>query len=240
LEYYTKMNETRKILFYDIETSPSLGYVWGKWETNVMAYKEHWGLLCFSFKWQGGKTEVMSLRTHKTEKRLVKELWNLFNEADIIIAHNGKSFDTKKSNALFVRYGLTPPSPYKQIDTKVVAKKYFKFDSNKLDDLGDFLNIGRKMQTGGFELWLGCMNNNEKSWRLMEKYNIQDVVLLEKVYEKLSPYIENYPILRKDYGKCPRCQSEHLQSRGRWKFLSGDYKRLQCQSCGHWFKGDKM
>lgn len=235
--------DSRKILFFDIETSPSLGYVWGKWEQDVIAVKEHWGLLCFSAKWIGQKTKVYSLRTYKTEEKLVKELWKLFDEADIIIAHNGIQFDTKKSNALFLRHGLVPPSPYKQIDTKVVAKKYFRFDSNKLDDLGDFLNIGRKIQTGGFDLWLGCMKNDKKSWLKMEKYNIQDTDLLEKVYIKLLPYIENHPNLgilqgRKD--NCPNCGSDHIQSRGYGINLKTKYRRLTCMECGSWFKGENI
>lgn len=238
-----KKKETRKILYYDIETSPSLGYVWGKWETNVIAYKEHWGLLCFSAKWEGQKTKIYSLRTYKTEEKLVKELWKLFDEADIIIAHNGVSFDTKKTNALFLRHKLTPPSPYKQIDTKLVAKKYFRFDSNKLDDLGDFLNIGRKIQTGGFDLWLGCMRNDKKSWLLMEKYNIQDTDLLEKIYKKLLPYIENHPnlgILQGRKSDCPNCGSSHIQSRGYGINSKTKYQRLTCMECGSWFKGENI
>ena len=234
------MKTNKKILFYDIETKPNISYTWEKWQTDVIAFKEHWGLLCFAYKWKGGKTKVLSLRTHKTEEKLVKELWKLFNEADLLVAHNGISFDTKKSNALFLRHKLPPPSPYKQIDTKVVAKKYFRFDSNKLDDLGDILGLGRKVQTGGFDLWLGCMKNEKKSWLLMEKYNKQDVDLLEKIYNRMLPYVENIPQVKKDYGVCPSCGSNNLQSRGRWSYLTGDYKRLQCQSCGHWFKGEKI
>ena len=29
-----------KILFLDIETAPSLGWVWGKWQQNVIDFKE--------------------------------------------------------------------------------------------------------------------------------------------------------------------------------------------------------
>ena len=133
-----------RILLYDIETSPNLAWVWGKYEQNVIEYDREWHMLCFAYKWLGDRTtHVLSLPDFKTYKRdpeddkeLVAALYALFDEADVVIAHNGDSFDQKKAHARFVYHNMTPPAPYKQIDTKKVAKRYFNFDSNKLDDLG--------------------------------------------------------------------------------------------------------
>lgn len=179
-----KKESHSKILLFDIETSPNLGYVWGKWEQDVVSFKEYWYIICFSYKWLNEKeTHVVALPDFKTYKKdktddaeLCKKLWELFNEADVIIAHNGDQFDIKKSNARFIKHHFDPPSFYKTIDTKKVAKKYFKFDSNKLDDLGDYFKIGRKLQTGGFNLWLGCLSNDKKSWNIMKEYNKQDTM----------------------------------------------------------------
>lgn len=237
-----------KILVFDIETAPNLAYVWGKYEQNVIDYEKEWYMLSFAYKWLGEKTvHVKSLPDYKlyakdktNDKALVVELHKLFNEADVIIAHNGDQFDIKKSNARFLVHGLQAPSSYKTIDTKKVAKRYFNFNSNKLDDLGNILGLGRKVDTGGFELWLGCMSGDMKSWAKMCKYNKQDVVLLEAVYLKMRGWITGHPNLNVTEGtahNCPNCHSERLHARGYMVTRVNRYQRYQCQDCGAWSKG---
>lgn len=237
-------NNKTKILLFDIETMANLSWVWGKYEQNVIAYEKEWYMLSFAYKWLGeSKVTVKSLPDYKgysraknDDRALVKDLWELFDQADIIIAHNGNSFDIKKSNAKFIEYGLTPPSPYKVIDTKTVAKKYFKFNSNKLDDLGNILGLGRKIDTGGFELWLGCASGDKKSWDLMCKYNKQDVILLEKVYLRLRNWINNHPRTSDSpiSEVCPNCGGTHLQKRGFLLNKTTKLQRWQCQDCASW------
>lgn len=235
-----------KILLYDIETMSNLAYVWAKYEQNVIAYEKEWYMLSFAYKWLDEKqTYVKSLPDFKSyrrnkmdDKALVTELWKLFNEADIIIAHNGASFDIKKTNAKFIEHGLVPPSPYKIIDTKLVAKRYFNFNSNKLDDLANLFGFGRKIDTGGFELWLGCASGDEKSWKKMCTYNKHDVVLLEKIYLKMRPWMVNHPhmgTLNDDRDSCSNCGEDKLQKRGfgiRGNFTK--VQRYQCTGCGAW------
>lgn len=234
-----------KILLFDIETSPTLGFIWQMWEANVLKVVRPWNILCFSYKWFGEKkTHVVSLPQFKgyrknphNDRELVKRLWKLFDEADVIIAHNGDKFDIKKSYAKFIEHDLKPPAPYRTVDTLKVARRYFKFDSNKLDSLGEFLHLGRKVHTGGFELWDRCMNGDPKAWRLMEKYNIGDVKLLEKVYLKLRPYIQNHPnynVFNDTNHACPNCGSKSIQRRGYSYSRTTKYQRWQCQNCHSW------
>lgn len=235
-----------KILLFDIETMANLAYVWGKYEQNVISYEKEWYMLSFAYKWLDEKSvNVVSLPDFKgysksktNDKDLVKALWKLFDEADIIIAHNAVSFDVKKSNAKFIEHGLPPPSPYKIIDTKLVARRYFNFNSNKLDDLGNILGLGRKIDTGGFELWLGCASGDKSAWKKMCAYNKQDVVLLEKVYLKLRSWMNPHPhvgALDGHRGNCPACNSTNLQKRGFG--IRGNQirvQRYQCIDCGGW------
>lgn len=242
----SNVKTSAKILAYDVELSPSLGYVWGKYEQNVLAYTQEWYLLCFSYKWLGEKNikvvaqpDFPEYEKDKTnDYRVTEKLHSLFDEADVVVAHNGDNFDQKKAHARMLYHGFTPPSPYRSIDTKKVAKKYFQFNSNKLDDLGEHLGLGRKVDTGGFELWLGCMQGDEKSWRMMKSYNRQDTRLLESVYYKLRPWIDNHPSLALMDGRpsaCPKCGSGPLQSRGTIKYAKVTYaRRYQCQECGGW------
>lgn len=228
-----------KILFYDLETTPNLAYVWGMWEQDVIAFKEEWKLLSFAAKWMDGKVFVKGTDEY-SEKQLVKELWNLFNEADVIIAHNGDKFDRRKANAKFIQFGLKPPQPYQTIDTLKIARKHFAFNSNKLNALGITLGVGEKVKHTGFDLWLGCMRNDPKSWDLMKKYNKQDVLLLERVYIKLLAWIDNHPnvaILDDIPNGCPNCASRKLQRRGIGINRTSKYQRYQCLNCGSWSKG---
>ena len=242
------MTSDKKVLLFDIEIAPIVGYTWGLWEQNVIDTKEEWYMLTFSYKWLGEKkTHVRALPDYKTykkdkknDKELVSELWRLFDEADVVIAHNGDAFDIKKANIRFIKHALCPPSPFKSIDTKKVAKTCFKFDSNKLDNLGKYLGVGEKLDTGGFELWLGCMSGDKKSWKLMCDYNKQDVILLEKVYLALRPWMKNHPnlsVLDNKPHNCPNCTSSHVTHRGYGMNTKSKYERLQCQTCGAWFKG---
>ncbi len=240
-----KVPQKAKILLYDIETAPNLAYVWGKYEQNVISYEEEWYMLSFAYKWFGEKqTHVKALCDFKgyrrgamDDKELVKALHELFNEADVVIAHNGDQFDQKKSNARFIYHGLTPPRPYRQIDTKKVAKKYFRFNSNKLDDIGQLLKLGKKLPTGGFDLWLGCMAGEQKAWQTMKKYNVQDVILLEKVYLKMRGWIGNHPsmaLLNDTMDACPNCGADkkHIVKNGSYHNRVTKVQVWGCRQCG--------
>lgn len=237
-----------RIALIDIETAPNLGWVWGMWEQNVIQFEKSWYMLSFSYKWLGEKRATTHAlpdypgyeRAPENDKALVKELWAVLNEADIVIAHNGDKFDLKKSNARFIAHGLNPPSPYKSIDTLKIARRHFKFDSNKLDNLGAYLGVGRKVLHTGVRLWFGCMRGEPRSWRLMRRYNAGDVQLLERVYLKLRPWATGHPNLN-NYtraGACPTCQSSHTQRRGFYATKTGQRPRIQCMDCGAWSHGD--
>jgi DNA polymerase elongation subunit (family B) len=236
-----------KILLWDIETSPIFGTMWRRYEDNMIWMERDWHLLSFSAKWLGGKQITKALKDYEgydtdryCDKRIISELHNLLDEADVLVAHNGDSFDSKKVNARFVIHGLQPPKPKATIDTRKVARRYFAFTSNKLDDLGNYLGVGRKVKTGGYDLWRDCLNGDAKAWNRMKKYNAQDVRLLEAVYLKLKPWILNHPnmtILRnQDYG-CRNCGSRQLTKRGHYTTTTGKRPRWQCQDCGAWMTG---
>jgi uncharacterized protein YprB with RNaseH-like and TPR domain len=233
---------SKKILFFDLETTPNLSYTWGKWEQNVIAFKEEWQLLSFSYKWLGEKEVYCIARNDfrdKTDKSLTKALKDILASAEVLVAHNGDEFDIKKSNAKFVEHGLGPLAPFQRVDTKKVAKRYFKFNSNSLDDLGNLLGVGRKQKTGGFDLWLGCMAGDNKSFESMKKYNKQDVVLLEKVYLKLLPWMEQHPNMSTLYDKpmaCPKCAGTRLKSKGISRTKTTQYRRYLCLKCGGYCK----
>lgn len=237
------MNNKPKIVFLDIENTPLLSYTWGRWEQNVIDVKEYSYILSFAAKPLGGKVLVRGLcdyagynKNKSNDKLLVQDIWKILDDSDIVVWQNGDAFDAKKINARFSFYDIKPPSPYKTVDTKKVAKKYFSFDSNSLNNLGQFLGLGKKEKHDGFETWLGCMGGDRKSWNILKKYNGQDVILLEKIYLHFLPYMSQHPNLSTYLNGeiCPKCGSNKLQSRGFSRTLANIFRRIQCQSCGGW------
>lgn len=242
-----------RILIYDIETSPLVSYTWGIWEQNVIKVIQDWQILCFAYQWYGeSKIHFIAQWQYKSykpgvykldDKNVVIELWKLFNEADVIIAHNGNSFDQKKSQARMIAHKLPPPAPYKQLDTKIIAKRVGAFTSNKLDDLGALIGGGHKEETGGFKLWEQCMEGDRKAQRKMEKYNRMDVKRLEELYTGLRPWVTNHPAMNIDpveRDKCPKCGVVgKMQSRGFLHRKINKVRRYQCMSCGGWSQARK-
>lgn len=241
----TEMARTPKILYLDLETSPNLGYTWGRWDQNVIDFERDWIILSYAYKWFDEKhahflclANAPQYRRNLLDDRwLVKQLWKLFDEADVIIAHNGNSFDIRAANARFLFHNLPPPTPHKVVDTLLLARRMFRFASNKLDDLGRCLGFGRKIPHVGFPLWLGCMHGERQSWRDMRKYNLQDIVLLEKVYLKMRSWSPNHPNINQGTEACPKCGSPKIQKRGFEYTLLRRKQRFQCQVCRGWFSG---
>jgi uncharacterized protein YprB with RNaseH-like and TPR domain len=184
-----------KILYFDIETSSIIGDSWRHYDTHLHHMRRYSGILSFAYKWKGSKQVHCETREHQSEKVLLVKLRNLFNKADIVIAHNGKAFDVKKSRAFFLLKALKPHTPFATIDTRTEAKKWFSLDSNSLDNIADMLGVGRKLPHPGYSMWLGCERGDKDSWKLMRKYNQHDVVLLEGVFNKMKPWIIAAPQL---------------------------------------------
>ncbi len=234
-----------KILIYDLEVTPSLGWTYGLYQTNILRVEKNPIIMSFSYMWYepGVTKEILFERITQKElknwsdKSLAIKLRDLFIEADIVIAHNANRFDNKVATAAFLRNGLTPPSPYKTVDTLSVARSVARFNSNSLDALGETFGIGRKSDVKHSDLWYPCLMGDKKAWELMEKYNIQDVDLLYRLYEKLRPYIRNHPnlgdMLQVD-GICPKCSSPNLKKEGTHARRGGRVQSYSCKDCGGW------
>lgn len=174
------------------------------------------------------------------DKGLVMDLWNLLDQAAVIVAHNGDDFDIRAIQARFIAHGLPPPRPFKTVDTKKVAKKVGRFNSNSLNDLGNYFGEGEKIKTD-FSLWKGCIEGKPAAWAKMVKYNKQDVVLLEKVYKRLLPWNATHPNLGllDQEALCPKCGSREVQFRGHAVTNTRRYRRFQCKKCGGWGRETK-
>jgi hypothetical protein len=232
-----------KILFFDLETRPNLVYVWGLFNQNISISQivEPASVLCFGARWFGTKKVIFKSVHHDGRKAMLEELHRLMDEADYLCGWNSKGFDHKHINREFFENGLLPPSPTEDLDLLLLTRKHFRFTSNKLDYVSQALGLGSKVKHTGFQLWIDCMAGDVKAWALMKKYQIQDVDLLIKIYERLLPWMDNkHPnraVLEGNPDACIVCGSKNLSPRGRSYTTVGSYPRFRCDDCGKWLKG---
>ena len=164
---YKSFERQAKVLMLDLEVSPSLGYTYGQYQTNVIKIERPPVLLSFAWKWLGEKeTHCLTLHDRATVQQgddslLVKELWNLIDECEIFVAHNVR-FDQKMANAFFLRHNLPPGRFYKTFCTLQTARRYFKLDNNKLDYLGQLLGVGQKTAITNHDVWYDCLIHNDE------------------------------------------------------------------------------
>ena len=240
-----------KILLFDIETSPIIAHTWGLFDQNISLnqIQVDWNVLAWCAKWLGSKelmyADQRNARDITDDKKIIKALWKLLDEADIVVTQNGNTFDTKKVNARFIFHGMKPPSSYKKIDTLKLAKKYFGFTSNKLAYMtAKLCTKYKKLEHKNFpghELWSECLKGNKKAWKEMEKYNKHDVLSLEELYTKLRPWDSSINLNLYSDGLVEACScGSCLITKNGYCYTSiGKYQRYQCAACGNETKGAK-
>lgn len=236
-----------KILILDIETAPNTAHVWGLWNNDVSINQllESSYVMCWSAKWYGEKKVMFSSVYETTQKKMLESIYKLLDEADVVCHYNGTKFDVPTLNKEFLLAGMTPPSPYRQIDVLDIVRRRFRFPSNKLDYVAQRMGLGKKFEHEGHTLWIRCMSNDANAWRIMKKYNMRDVTLLEKVYDRLLPWITNHPNralydINHPAHSCPNCGSKNVQKRGVAVTTMTKYQRYRCNRCGAWSRGEKI
>lgn len=239
-----------KILLLDIETAPNKGYFWRIFKENIgidqildSSYVMSWVA-----QWYGEPDTMFDSFWKSGHKRMLKRMHKLLDEADVVVHYNGEEFDIPTLNKEFVKLGMLPPSPYKQVDLLRVVRQKFRFISNKLDYITQTLGLGNKIRHRGFELWVKCMGEDRRytlreiraARELMERYNRRDVVLLRRLYKRLLPWIPNHPNwgAYEDGLRCPSCGGVHYQRRGTSVARALRYPRFQCIDCGKWFRSN--
>lgn len=242
-------NKFPKILIFDIETSPSITYTFGRFKVNINLEQVEQDpiMLTWSAKWLYSSDIMSDAITPKevkefNDKRIVESLWKLLDEADIVVAHFGDAFDIPMLNSRAILNGLSPYTSVNSIDTKKVASKQFRFPSNKLDALATYFGVGNKIKTD-FDLWKRCLHGELAAIKEMEVYNIQDVVVLEEVYLKLRPWIKSHPniglYLDSDVPVCSACGSKDIKPTNTYYFTqTGKYPEYRCK-CGALTRGRK-
>jgi hypothetical protein len=189
-----------KVLYIDIETAPLKVWSWGINDQFVSLDNiiQDWFILSFSAKWAGSDEIIYADQRKKkgesltNDKELVKKIWKLMDQADIVVGQNLDKFDIPKIKARFIEHDLEDPSVYDTIDTVKIARREFGFTSNKLAYLTKkFCKKYKKLdhaKFAGIKLWDACMKGNQDAFKEMEKYNKYDVLSLEELFVRIGKY----------------------------------------------------
>lgn len=231
-----------KILVLDIETKPAKVYVWRMFDENVSVEQviDPGGTICVGAKWIGHRETMFFSDWEHGHKEMLLAVHALIEEADAVVTYNGDKFDFPKLLGEFLLNGIKPPAPITSIDLIKTVRK-FGFDMNRLAFIGPLLEIGAKVKHEGFTLWKQVLAGDERAFKRMKKYCIQDVKLTESLYARIKPFIRNHPHLgnRTKAQACGACGSSKVHSRGYRRTKHFLVQRLQCQDCGSWHEGTR-
>lgn len=245
-----------KIFLFDIETAPAIHYAWTRFKAFASESQviQNGFMLTWAGKWLGDseihydsihlnhdlkelKSSGLERLTPEYDFDIVNSLADIVEEADYIVYHNGDRFDLPTLNARMAYWGRAPLAPSKTIDTFKIAKSVFRFPSNSLDSVSSYLGLGESKIETKFSLWSGCMEMEEESFEEMLTYNIQDNVVLQRVFEALAPYDRRFPNMGQftslDYLTC-LCGSTNVHA-VEGKFATtpvGKFRMYRCDDCG--------
>ena len=233
-------SNTPRVGIFDVETLPLISYNWSLWDQNIGIEQvvEPTGLLSWSGKFLNEPEMYSDILTPKEakardDKRISKSCWDFLDRCDVVIGHNLIDFDSKVANTFFLKHGL-PPIKYVSIDTLKIARRTFRFDSNKLDYLNRRLGLRQKIENEGFRLWRECSEGDADALKRMQDYNIGDIYALEELYYILRPFVKHMNIAlysEADTEMCPVCGCEKLESNGYYYTPAGMWESVRCTDC---------
>ena len=227
----------RKRLFFDIETSPNLGFFWKAGFRLRIDYEniiKERAIICICWKWEHQKRiNGLTWDSKQNDKRILRKFIEVLNAADEAVAHNGDQFDIKWIRTRCIKHGIPMMPKYISIDTLKIARAKFNFNSNKLDYVAKFLNAGQKINNGGLGLWKQIiLKKNKTALRKMVAYCKNDVILLEGVWKKMNLYVEPKTVFS-ERGACPECGGFRREINKRRRLASGTINiALRCIDCG--------
>jgi len=238
------------ILTFDIETAPAEAYAWQMWKTNIAPTQiiAPGYTLSWAAKWLGEPARKTVYRSVWDKGDFISELHDLLNEADAVVGYNSDKFDLRHMNREFTQIGLGPVRPLASIDLYKIVKRNFNFPYYRLDYVSQKLLGAKKLDTGGFDLWPAFMKKDPKALKKMQQYNIKDVLLTEKLYTYLLPWVKNHPfvgdgdIIIPDSDvtyECPACGSTDTQKERPRRTRCFGIRVVRCGNCGSWSEGQR-
>jgi len=240
-------------VFFDLETLPNMREAMKVWPQlsnypGLTLKASITSVICAGWKVYGKKKarclNAWDFATWEedinNDYEVVKGIRDVLVDADAVVTQNGKKFDWKHLQTRIMYHKLPPLPKIHHIDTRELASRHLYLFNNRLGTMGKFLVDDDKLENGGWDLWVDVSLKKKKAMKLMTKYCIQDVNLLEKIFERLKPFanLPNRNIFTGDGDNCPNCGSSNLRSEG-WRVTSTQkYRRKRCMDCHTYCRTD--
>lgn len=234
-----------KRLFFDIETSPNIGFFWNSGYKLNIPYSniiQEKAIICVSYKWEHEDKVHHLIWNDGNDYELVKEFSKILFKADEVVAHFGDKFDIPWLRGRALYHRIPFPTYLKSLDTKQKAYSHFKLNSNSLDYLAKYLKVGGKIEDGGWQNWVDVvLHKKEEALKIMVDYCDNDVIILEDVFNVMQSYIKLNSHVGVNQGQskssCPCCGSTNTHYHKPWVTASGTIQRImKCGDCGTDFK----
>lgn len=230
-----------KILFLDIEA------------TNLNA--NYGFVLCVGYKYLGQKRVYCPTladfrksfgKDCTNDKKLLKEIRDVIEGADLIVTWYGKRFDIPYLQTRLLLNNLPPYNVKSHLDLWVTAKRHLKFNSNRLDTVSRVLPTKNKEYKTPIESihWIRASAGHKPSINYVKKHCVADIKVLEQVYQKMLPFIQDHPNLayllnpevKGDKAYCPNC-GHYPCMRDGYAATKRQVKQVwYCKSCKHHYQ----
>lgn len=228
-----------KRLYVDIETSPLIAYTWRIGHNINLDHNNiirDPSIICICYKWEDKEVEAMTWDREQCDRSMLERFVKVLMKADEVIAHNGDRFDLPWIRTRCAFHRIDIPAVLPSVDTLKQARRGFRFPSNRLDYLGKYMGLGRKVDTGGFGLWRDVMDGKRKALSDMVSYCKQDVQLLQEVHRSLYGYAKpttHIGVMESGYKHhCPYCGNEETKSNGHKSVSAAGIRKIQVKCIG--------
>lgn len=244
------------VLIYDIEVSPAIGAFYGGYNVNPLKIFHEQEMLSFAYKkitidgnhslLDGDEDEVKCITladVNFDHSKLIRKVWEIMKDCEVVCGYNNKRFDDRHCAKYLISEGLTQVDPIYSIDVFKEWKKVGVLTKNGLDYVSKYFNDEGKTEVTHSDLWEACwIDENREAYKMMSKYNKQDVVLTYNMLKKLLPYMTNYPanfslILNHPFA-CPKCGAlSTYEDAGHYYTKIGRYYKYKCNRCNSYVHG---
>jgi len=227
-----------RILVADFETTPNVGLFWraGRKQTILPQSILKERQICVTgYRWIGdAKARSLTWGKDGDEESMVRKAIDLFDQALFIVMHNGDRFDLRwlRGRAMYYRIPMAPYSC--PVDPLKVMQRLAYLNSHRLDYLGEFFGMGRKIETS-YKLWVKIVTeNHQPSLREMARYCRQDVDLLTDFYLEFRSWFPAPPNrTTRNPAFCPHCgSSQTIVNKHRITAAGHDKVQFVCRGCG--------
>jgi uncharacterized protein YprB with RNaseH-like and TPR domain len=230
-----------KILVFDLEVSTKIVHTYQMYDVNHSPDHviQDFYILSFAAKWIGSDEviymDIRNARPKNNDLSLLKKLHALIDEADFVVGHNMGRFDLPTIKSRFIMNDLPPVRDVPVIDTLRIARKHFKFTSNKLSELAKYLKCKNEKDSHsefpGISLFTEAMKGNKRAFESMEHYCKMDVVVTEQIFHKLAPWEKTINFQSFYQEAVCSCGNKQFYKNGLKYQRSGIFQIWRCSVC---------